>query len=257
MSAESTEKALLIERDEPVAVVTLNRPDRLNALSHALLAELRQALAALDEDHDIRAIVLTGAGRAFSSGADLRGGPSDAEAVIREFYNPLILAMTSMRTPVIGGINGIAAGAAVSLALACDLRVAADTASFQLSFVKVGLVPDAGSTWLLPRVVGTGRAAEMMLSGRRVTADEALAWGLVNEVIPAVEVRERTVALAHSLAALSSSVGAARHLLYRGLGSGLNDQLDAEARAQGVAQHGPDFQEARNAFAEKRTPRFM
>ncbi|MFF2847672.1 enoyl-CoA hydratase/isomerase family protein [Streptomyces sp. NPDC058001] len=250
------EENLHLSEAGQVALIALNRPDRLNALSHSLLVDLRRALRDADRDSGIRAIVLTGEGRAFSSGADLRGEPRDAEEVVRTLYNPLTTELLSLGTPVVAAVNGVAAGAAVSLALACDLRIASESASFQLSFVKVGLVPDAGATWLLPRAVGAGRAAEMALLGRSVPADEALAWGLVNEVTPADTVRERALAVAADLAALSRSVGTTRQLLNRSFDIGLGDQLDREASAQGRAQHGADYLEARRAFAEKRAPRF-
>jgi 2-(1,2-epoxy-1,2-dihydrophenyl)acetyl-CoA isomerase len=247
---------LRVEQDRRVTVVTLNRPHRLNALSHDLLADLRRVLRAADRDSGTRAIVLTGEGRAFSSGADLRAGPSDAERVVRTYYNPLITDLLSFGTPVVAAINGITAGAGVSLALACDLRIAADTAAFQLSFVRVGLVPDAGATWLLPRAVGTARAAEMALLGRSVPASEALTWGLVNEVTDPGSLRNRSLEIAATLAALSTSVGATRKLLNQSPERPLSEQLDMEAIAQGKAQHGPDYLEARRAFAEKRPPRF-
>lgn len=251
-----SEDHLHVGQDGHVRVITLNRPDRLNALSHGLLVDLHRALADADRDTGTRAIMLTGAGRAFSSGADLRGGPSDTEHVVRTFYNPLVTDMLSMGTPILAAVNGIAAGAGVSLALACDLRIAADTAAFQLSFVKVGLVPDAGATWLLPRAIGAGRAAEMALLGRSLPAAEALTWGLVNEVTSADDVRGRALEVARELAALSRSVGTTRQLLNQSFTRSPSEQLDREATAQGKAQHGPDYQEARRAFAEKRSPRF-
>jgi 2-(1,2-epoxy-1,2-dihydrophenyl)acetyl-CoA isomerase len=252
-----SEDHLHIEQQGHVTALTLNRPERLNALSHDLLRDLRQALRNADQDLGTRAIMLTGSGRAFSSGADLRGGPSDAEQVVRTFYNPLITDMLAMGTPIVAAVNGVAAGAAVALALACDLRIAAETAAFQLSFVKVGLVPDAGATWLLPRVVGAGRAAEMALLGRSVTAAEARAWGLANEVTRTDDVRDRALEVAQELAALSESVSTTRHLLHRSFDRSLSDQLDSEATEQGRAQHGADYREARRAFTEKRAPRFI
>jgi 2-(1,2-epoxy-1,2-dihydrophenyl)acetyl-CoA isomerase len=248
-----TDDHLRVDQHGRVRLVTLNRPARLNALSHELLADLRQGLRAADSDSGTRAVVLTGAGRAFSAGADLRAGPSDAEQVLRDYYNPLILDLLQLSTPVIAAVNGIAAGAAVSLALACDLRIAADTTAFQLSFVKVGLVPDAGATWLLPRAVGTARAAEMMLLGRPVPADQALAWGLVNEVTDTAGLLDRALAVAAVLAALPESAGATRRL-YQSLVASVAEQLDREATAQGKAQYSPDFAQARRALAAKRPP---
>jgi 2-(1,2-epoxy-1,2-dihydrophenyl)acetyl-CoA isomerase len=247
---------LTSERCDGYAVVRLNRPERLNALSHALVEDLRQELTALDADPTVRAVVLTGEGRAFCSGADLGGGPSDAEDVVRRLYNPLITQLAAMDTPVIAAVNGVAAGAGFSLALASDLRLASENASFVLSFVKVGLVPDAGATWLLPRTVGTARAAEMALLGRKVTPAQALSWGLVNEVVAPDQLVERACAMAAELAAVSASVGPIRRLLTSGWAADLDAQLDAEATAQGVAQHHPHYSEARLAFREKRPPRF-
>jgi len=247
---------LTTERYDGYAVVRLNRPERLNALSHALVEDLRKELTALDADPAVRAVVLTGEGRAFCSGADLGGGPSDAEDVVRRLYNPLITQLAAMDTPVIAAVNGVAAGAGFSLALASDLRLASENASFVLSFVKVGLVPDAGATWLLPRAVGTARAAEIALLGRKVTAAQALAWGLVNEVVAADQLLERARAVAAELAAVSASVGPIRRLLTSGWAADLDTQLDAEATAQGTAQHHPHYTEARLAFREKRPPRF-
>jgi 2-(1,2-epoxy-1,2-dihydrophenyl)acetyl-CoA isomerase len=239
-----------------VAVLTLDRPDRLNALSHQLLAELRDEYSVLDADDSVRAIVLTGRGRAFSSGADLRGEPSNAEDVVRRLYNPLITQLNAARTPTIAAVNGVAAGAAVSLALACDLRVADENAYFQLSFTKVGLIPDAGLTWMLPRVVGTARAMEMALLAESVSAATAADWGLINEVTPAGRCLDRALAVAERIASLSSTVGETRNLLWSSLSCTLEEQLDAEAETQGVVQHGHDFIEVRRAFREKRAPIF-
>ncbi|WP_157390373.1 enoyl-CoA hydratase/isomerase family protein [Nocardia terrae] len=248
---------VLVERCGAVAVIILNRPHRLNALTHGQMVELRRFLLRLDNDQRVRAIVLTGQGRAFSSGADLSAGPSNAKSVLRDYYNPLIRDMVGMATPIIAAVNGVAAGAGVSLTLACDLRVAAESASFRMSFVNVGLVPDAGATWLLPRAVGSTRAAEMVLLGKSVDAVAAERFGLVNEVVPDDEVRSRAVELATTIASLSSSVRSIRRLLHLSFTSDLYDQLDAEATAQGIAQQGPDFAEAKRAFAEKRQPKFI
>lgn len=241
---------------EGYAVVTLNRPDRFNALNHALVADLRELFAKLDADDDVRAIVLTGAGRAFCAGADLKAGPSDVEDVIRRLYIPLVDEVTKMRTPIVAAVNGPAAGAGFSLALLADLRVASTAATFSMSFVRVGLVPDAGATWLLPRVVGAGRAAEIALLGRKVTAEQALAWNLINDVVPPGDLLFRASALARELASLPASVGQVRRLLRASGESSLATQLDAEAVEQGRAQQHPHFSEAKQSFVEKREPRF-
>ncbi len=242
--------------DGGYAVVTLNRPDRHNALSHALVADLRELLGKLEADDDVRAVVLTGSGRAFCAGADLKAGPSDVEDVIRRLYIPLVELMAEMRTPVIAAVNGVAAGAGFSLALNADLRLASTTASFSMSFVKIGLVPDAGATWLLPQIVGSARAAEIALLGRKVTAEQAVSWGLVNEVVAPADLLWRATGLAAEIAALPASVGQVRGLLRRSAAASLDEQLDAEAVEQGRAQQHPQFEEAKRAFVEKREPRF-
>lgn len=252
---ESTDH-LLCQRQDGYAVVTLNRPDRYNALNHALVADLREQMEKLEAEDGVRAIVLTGAGKAFCAGADLNAGPSDVEDVIRRLYIPLVEQIASMDTPVIAAVNGPAAGAGFSLALNADFRLASTKASFSMSFVRVGLVPDAGATWLLPRIVGATRAAEIALLGRKVTAEQALAWNLVNELVPAEDLLWRASALAAEIAALSASVGPIRQLLRGGQSVDLSTQLDAEAVAQGHAQQHPHYEEAKQAFVEKRAARF-
>ncbi|MFI5623296.1 enoyl-CoA hydratase/isomerase family protein [Nocardioides sp. NPDC051685] len=252
---ESTDH-LLCRRHDGYAVVTLNRPERYNALNHALVADLREQMEKLETEDDVRAIVLTGAGKAFCAGADLNAGPSDVEDVIRRLYIPLVEQLASMDTPVVAAVNGPAAGAGFSLALNADFRLASTKASFSMSFVKVGLVPDAGATWLLPRIVGATRASEIALLGRKVTAEQALEWSLVNEVVPVDDLLSRATALASEIAALSASVGSIRQLLRAAQSVDLATQLDAEAVAQGRAQQHPHYAEAKLAFVEKRTPRF-
>jgi 2-(1,2-epoxy-1,2-dihydrophenyl)acetyl-CoA isomerase len=247
---------LLQERHGAVALLTLNRPERLNALTADLLDDLRRSLLDLAGAGDVRAIVLTGSGRAFSAGADRLAGPMAADALLREHYNPLVTAMVDLDVPLVAAINGVAAGAGVSLALACDFRIAARSARFQLPFVQVGLVPDAGASWLLPRIVGAGRAAEMALLGRPVDAHEAREWGLVTRLSDDAQLRVDALDMAAELAALSSSVAATKHALLCSLDTSLEHQLALESRLQGHAQQHPDYAEAREAFHEKRVPRF-
>jgi 2-(1,2-epoxy-1,2-dihydrophenyl)acetyl-CoA isomerase len=235
---EHTPEHLVVDRRDAVTIVTLSRPERLNAFTHEMLTDLRTLLTDLDTDAAVRAIVITGAGRAFSAGADLGIGATDAEDSVRRLYNPLIQAVTTLDTPVVAAVNGIAAGAGFSLALACDLRIASPAAAFQLSFARIGLVPDAGATWLLPRAVGSTRAVEIAMLGRKVSADDALRWNLAAEV-------------AAELATTSSSAGATKALLRDAHARTLDEQLDAEATAQGIAQHSPAFIAARAAFREK------
>ncbi|KSZ55927.1 hypothetical protein Z045_26185 [Rhodococcus pyridinivorans KG-16] len=240
-----------------VAVLTLNRPDRLNAFSHDLVDSLAAELQFLAAESTVRAVVLTGAGKAFSSGADLRGGPSDAEAVIRNHYIPLIEQIVTCPVPIVAAINGVAAGAAVSLAAACDVRIASENARFQLSFTRVGLVPDAGATWLLPRLIGHGRASEMALLAEPVDAQTALAWGLVSKVVTTDGVVTEAIRMATTLASRSSSVGPTKTLLHTGWERVLDEHLVLEAQWQGRLQHEPDYAEAKTAFVEKRSPSFQ
>lgn len=247
--AQELRDELVVQVDpDGVAVVTLNRPERLNALTHDQVVRLRRNLLTLAGDPGTRAVVITGAGRAFCAGADLAGGPSDAEETLRRYYNPLIAEMRDSRIPFVAAVNGIAAGAGVSLALACDLRVVARSAKFQMSFVKVGLVPDAGATWLLPRLIGESRASQMLLLAEPVLAEQALAWGLANDLADDGATLDAAIALARRLAGLSSTVGDTKRLLTAAPARGLGDQLDAEARTQGIVQHGLDFQATRAAF---------
>lgn len=255
-TSKTLQGELLVNRDGPIAVVTLNRPQRLNALSNGVVDQLHSLLTQLDNEQQVRAIVLTGAGRAFCAGVDLQADAAEPENVLRDHYNPLIAAMLSLSTPLVAAVNGVAAGVGVSIALACDLRVAAISASFVLSFVNVGLVPDGGATWLLSRAVGKTWAAELALLGERVAADRALTMGLVNRVVSDVEQLQLACELAQTLARSSLSVGATRRLLNRGMDATIADQLEAEAIEQNQALRRPDFDEARRAFAEKRPPKF-
>lgn len=247
---EHPQEQLIVDRRGAVTVVTLSRPERLNAFTHEMLADLQTLLTELDADSTVRAVVITGAGRAFSAGADLSIGATDAEDSVRRLYNPLIQTVTTIDTPVVAAVNGIAAGAGFSLALACDLRIASPAAAFLLSFTRIGLIPDAGATWLLPRAVGSTRAAEIALLGRKVGADEALRWNLVNEVVEG-DLVEQAVEVATELAKMSLSVGATKALLRDAHARTLDEQLDVEATAQGIAQHSPDFINTRAAFREK------
>jgi 2-(1,2-epoxy-1,2-dihydrophenyl)acetyl-CoA isomerase len=247
---------LLVERRGAVVMLTLNRPERLNALTGALADEIGRTLRELEADPDVRAVVLTGAGRGFSSGADLKSDSIGAERLLREHYNPLIRTIIELELPVVAAVNGVAAGAGASLAFACDLRLAAESARFQLSFVKVGLIPDAGATWMLPRLVGAARAAELALLARDLSAAEALDWGLVARVVGDGEAATAACELADTIASRAASVGLAKRALREALDSDLETQLEREAQLQGEAQRGPDFAESKRAFAEKRTPVF-
>jgi 2-(1,2-epoxy-1,2-dihydrophenyl)acetyl-CoA isomerase len=247
---------VLVDCDGSVGIITINRPQRLNAVTPELGHVLRSAFLELEADSSVRAVVLTGAGRGFCAGADISGDVGNAREVLLRAWNPLVQTMQSLQLPIIAAVNGVAAGAGVSLALACDLRVAANSARFQLSFAKIGLMPDAGLTWLLPRVVGLGRANELALLGRNLSASEAHDWGLVNQLCEDGEAVAEAIAMARSFAELSVSVGSIKQAHHRGLDTDLASQLDYEADTQGWLQQQPDFAEATKAFSAKRPARF-
>ena len=252
---------LRIETADAVATITLDRPDALNALTVALKEELLAALDGVAADPAVRAVVLTGAGRAFCAGQDLRerlqpdAAPLDTEIRVR--YNPLIRAMRGLPKPIVGAINGIAAGAGASLAFACDIRIAAVGASFLLAFGRVGLIPDSGATWLLPRLVGGSKAAELALAAEPLTAVDAERFGLVARVVPADALLGEAHALAARMAAGAPlALALTKRALDRGWDATLEEQLETEAAFQGQAGATADHAEGIAAFLERRPPRF-
>lgn len=244
-----------------VATITLDRPDALNALTIPMKVELLAAFKAVGRDRTVRAIVLTGAGRAFCAGQDLKErldpkAPPLAEE-LRERYNPIIRAMRDLDQPIVGAINGVAAGAGASLAFACDIRVAADTASFALAFGLIGLVPDSGATWFLPRLVGPSKAAELALLTEPLSAADAERFGLVASVVPVGAVQDSARAIAVRLAALAPrALALTKHALERTWSRDLASALDDEAYLQGLAGATTDHAEGIAAFVAKRPPRF-
>ncbi|MGZ9275538.1 MAG: enoyl-CoA hydratase-related protein [Candidatus Limnocylindrales bacterium] len=252
---------LRVEIDGPVATLTLDRPEALNALTVPLKVALREALESIAADRAVRAVILTGAGRAFCAGQDLaeREGPDAAplDVEVRERYNPIIRALRSMGQPVIAAVNGVAAGAGASLAFACDLRIAAEGARFVLAFGRIGLVPDSGATWFLPRLVGSARAAELALLGDTLNTEEALRIGLVSRVVPGEALLDEARAIADRLAASAPlALALTKGALDRSWSIDLDAALDAEARLQGIAGATADHAEGLAAFREKRPPRF-
>ena len=250
-----------VEVRDGVATVTLDRPDALNSLTVPLKQELRATFEGFARDPAVRTVVLTGAGRAFCAGQDLkeRLEPDAArlEVELRERYNPLILAMRRLEKPIVAAINGVAAGAGLSLALACDLRIASEAASFVLAFGRIGLVPDSGATWLLPRIVGVGRAVELALLGDPLPAAEAERWGLVSRVVASDALLEEARALALRLAAGPPiGLGLTKRALERSFDASLEEQLEYEATLQGIAGSTADHAEGVKAFVEKRGPVF-
>ena len=247
-----------VGRDGDVQTITLNRQDKLNAFTPTVHEELH---AALEEARDpgVRAVVITGAGRGFSAGQDLGafGEAGDVGAMLRATYHVNVLAIRSLEKPVIAAVNGVCAGAGLSLACACDIRLASDAAFFVPGFVGIGLIPDSGGTFFLQRLLGTARAFEWMTSNRRLTAAEAHAWGLVSEVIEADSFAERVSAHAAELAAAPTRAIALTKRLYdEAATSTLEEQLEREAEAQAEAVRTTDFREGVAAFREKREARF-
>jgi 2-(1,2-epoxy-1,2-dihydrophenyl)acetyl-CoA isomerase len=257
MTATAGEE-LLADAADGVLTLTLNRPDTLNSLTAGVLDGIRAAVERAAHDPGIRCLVLTGAGRAFSSGASLRdfGDTFDPESMLNEHYNPAILAMQKLEKPILASINGIAAGAGAAITLACDFRVMADDARLALLFTRIGLVPDAGASYFLPRLVGVARATEMMMLGDDVPAATALDWGLANRVVPAASLAEETRAFAARLAALPRSSGMVKRQLRKTMTLSLPEQLKLEARMQDEAGRTEDFREGVDAFMEKRAARF-
>lgn len=254
------QETIRVEHADGVATVTLGRPDSLNALNAAMRRELLAAFKALARDDSVRAVVLTGEGRGFCSGADLRGGSGELEfrRVVTAEYNPLVRAIRDLPKPVIAAVNGVAAGAGVSLALACDLVYAAEEARFIQAFVKIGLVPDSGSTRTLVRALGRHRAAELIFTGEPLTAMEAHAGGLVNVVVPVADLADTVRGAAARLAAgPTRAMGLAKRLINEAEDATLDQSLATEAALQELAGRTQDHAEGVAAFGEKREPRFV
>jgi 2-(1,2-epoxy-1,2-dihydrophenyl)acetyl-CoA isomerase len=245
--------------DGGVLTITLNRPDVLNAFNAAMHEALAGALKKA-RDPEVRAVVLTGAGRGFCVGQDLKefqGGAGDIGARLRTQYHPNVLAIRALEKPVLAAVNGAAAGAGLSFALACDLRLAADVASFVPAFINVGLVPDSGGTFFAVRLLGQARAFEWLASGRKLSAAEAHAWGLVSEVVEGDGLAARAAELAGFYAELPTrGIGMTKRLFEHAYDATLEGQLALEAELQQAATETADFAEGVQAFLEKRLPRF-
>jgi 2-(1,2-epoxy-1,2-dihydrophenyl)acetyl-CoA isomerase len=248
-----------VTRDGAVLTITLNRPEVLNAINGAVQTGLAAALEEADGD-DVRSLVITGAGRGFCVGQDLtefREAAGDIRDRLRSTYHPNIRAIRGLAKPVIAAVNGVAAGAGLSLACACDVRIAADSATFVPAFIGIGLVPDSGGSFFIQRLLGSSRAFEWMSSNRTLTADEALAWGLASEVVHADRLPERAAELAATYAAAPTrGVGMTKRLFDHAATATLDEQLELEAELQTAATQSEDFAEGVAAFLEKRPPRF-
>lgn len=255
---------ILYEPRGGVGRLTLNRPDRLNSFNDAMHAEVRDALAAARGDASVRVLLLTGAGRGFCAGQDLSdravapGGPAvDLGASIDRNYKPLVLALRSMPVPTVCAVNGVAAGAGANLALACDIVVATKSASFIQAFCRIGLVPDSGGTYWLPRLVGTARAIGLAMLGDKVSAEQAAAWGMIWQAVDDAAFAEAVEKLlAHLAAAPTKGLVATRRAIHASSSNALEAQLDLERDLQRELGYGEDYREGVAAFVEKRAPRF-
>ena len=258
-------ETILTETADGVLTITLNRPDVLNAVTDTMLKELQEILRSAERDAAVRCLVLTGAGRGFCAGQDLnaslmREEDEPRQSVgehLRQGYNPIVRRIRTIEKPVIAAVNGVAAGAGASLTLACDLRIASESASFVQAFVKIGLVPDSGGTFFLPMLAGFGKAAELAFTGDRLSAEEALRLGLVNRVVPAETLMAETHTLAARLAALPTrAIGLTKRAFNKTMLPTLEAMLDYEADIQEIASRTRDYTEGVSAFRERRQPNF-
>jgi 2-(1,2-epoxy-1,2-dihydrophenyl)acetyl-CoA isomerase len=252
---------ILFELKGPVARLSLNRPDKLNAFNRTMALELQDQLLACDENETVRTVVLTGAGRAFCSGQDLAEFPPDQlpdfEKVIDEYYNPVIRLLKTIRKPVLCAVNGIAAGAGANIALACDIVVAVASARFVQAFSKIGLIPDCGGTFFLPRLVGLQKATALMMLGDQVSAGDAERMGMIYACFEENDFVEKTNQLAESLAQLpTTALILTRKALMESSTNTLEQQLELEKKFQHKAGHTRDFREGVGAFLQKRPPAF-
>ncbi|MBS1518476.1 MAG: enoyl-CoA hydratase/isomerase family protein [Bacteroidetes bacterium] len=252
---------IIFEKKENVLYITLNRPDVYNAFNGEMLTELHEAFVKASEDDEVRCVVLTGAGRAFCSGQDLKDfneKKSTFKEVLENKYNPLIKKIADLRKPVICSLNGVAAGAGMSLALACDYRIGVESSSMTEVFINVGLVPDSGSSFFLPRIVGYAKAFELCVTGEKITAQEALKLGLLNKVVSnSFLLKKYTDITAKQFSSKpTAAVGMIKDLLMGSFESGLEEILKKEIEYQQIAGGTNDFREGINSFLEKRKPVF-
>ena len=256
--------SILVSRDAGILSVTLNRPDRLNAFNPEMHKLLREALEQARDDAGVRAVLLTGAGRGFCAGQDLSerdvnadAAPIDLSVSLGSNYNPLVRRLRALPKPIVCAVNGVAAGAGANIALACDIVLAARSASFVQSFSKLGLVPDSGGTYFLPRLVGTARAMGLALLSDRLGAEEAQGWGLIWKVVDDTRLMEEATAVARTLAqGPTKGYGLIKKALHASAGNSLDAQLDLERDLQREAGFSEDYREGVAAFVQKRKPHY-
>jgi 2-(1,2-epoxy-1,2-dihydrophenyl)acetyl-CoA isomerase len=259
-----TYESILYESTGGIARITLNRPDRLNSFTSAMHAELRDALAQVKADAGVRALLLTGAGRGFCAGQDLSdravapgGTPVDLGESIEKNYRPLILALRNLPLPVVCAVNGVAAGAGANIALACDIVIAGKSASFIQAFCRIGLIPDSGGTFFLPRLVGNARALGLALTGDKLAAEQAAEWGLIWKCVEDADLAATVDALLAQFAqAPTRALAAIKRALYGSAHATLEQQLDHERDVQRELGFGDDYREGVAAFIAKRPPRY-
>jgi 2-(1,2-epoxy-1,2-dihydrophenyl)acetyl-CoA isomerase len=255
---------ILYAADGGVARLTLNRPDRLNSFNDAMHAEVRDALSRVEASADMRVLLLTGAGRGFCAGQDLGdravapgAEPVDLGASIERNYKPLVLSLRALPLPVVCAVNGVAAGAGANIALACDIVIAAKSASFIQAFSRIGLIPDSGGTYFLPRLIGPARAIGLAMLGEKLSAEQAAAWGLIWKCVDDAEFPASVEALVQQLsAAATRGLAATKQAIYASGGNSLEAQLDLERELQRMLGRSADYREGVSAFAAKRQPRF-
>jgi 2-(1,2-epoxy-1,2-dihydrophenyl)acetyl-CoA isomerase len=257
----STYQYLKYSVEQGVATITLNRPDVYNALNDEITYELQDALKAVAKDAQVRVVVLTGEGKAFCSGQDLKAASGDQKRSflqsLHKRYNPIISAMRNLPKPIVCRLNGVAAGAGCSLALACDVIVAAEEATLIEVFINIGLVPDSGSSYFLPRTVGMNKAFELCSMGNRVKATEAVTIGLINKSVPSSELDSAVKFYTDYFAkAPTKSIGLIKKMLNKSVTSSLDEMLEYEAYCQEIAGTSADYKEGVTAFLEKRKPDF-
>jgi len=252
---------IILAKDNGLAMLTLNAPDKLNAVSRKMIAEIKSAWDDVAADSSVRAVLLTGAGRGFCAGADLsdpdRANDADSGSALDKFFNPVIRTMRSLPKPIVAAVNGVAAGVGMSFALASDIAIAGKSASFLQAFARIGLLPDGGSTWFLPRLVGEQRARALAMLAPQIKAEQAKEWGLIWDVVEDADLMKTAIGLARRLAdGPTLSLARIKEAMNQANGNDLSAQLDLERDFQRELGRSADFREGVQAFLAKRTPNF-